>query len=513
MNITAAVIIIYLVTFAIFGLYLNRRQGSASDWAIGGGSLGIFMIAAGAAGTRIGGAGTYGVAGDVMSEGIGHMWYGVHSFAALFLVGLFFVIPYRRLQVVSVGQVFDRRFGSYRCQWLTSLCVQAEYLVVNIVEPYIIGSIVSGVTGIPFPIGVAIGAALIITFTVSGGLKGTAYANIIHCSVVIFGLMLVGFVVMNDIGGWSVVIQGASEQLAASEADEAAWWSFTGIGIATIIAMFISATIHTPAASVYANYASSARKESFLIPGFFFAGLIAAAMPIVAGFIGILTMSEYGPESGLSSYLNIAQLAIDGGPILGGIALAAVLAAVISSGAPILLASATMFVNDWIPGSKNFSSDKKLRAYKLVTVIYGLIAALIAWLGNISSVLGLVLLGFAMVVPPAVAVGFVLYWRRTSEKAAFWGMALGFFGGLIVWLFNSLFDASENATAGGFAQWWFELISFLGEWRDPSFITLLVPIVVIPIFTLLFPNTEEEDKNFEPFYLKLGRIQKDFSWK
>ena len=118
-----------------------------------------------------------------------------------------------------------------------------------------------------------------------------------------------------------------------------------------------------------------------------------------------------------------------------------------------------------------------------------------------------------MVVPPAVAVGFVLYWRRTSEKAAFWGMALGFFGGLVVWLLNSLFGASENATAGGFAQWWFELISFLGEWRDPSFITLLVPIIVIPIFTFLFPNTKKEDENFEFFYLKLGRIQKDFSWK
>ena len=513
MNLTATVIIFYLAFFAILGLYLNRRKGSASDWAIGGSSLGIFMIAAGAAGTRIGGAGTYGVAGDVMSEGIGHMWYGVHSFAALSLVGLFFVIPYRRLKVVSVGQVFDRRFGSLRCQWLTSLCVQAEYLVVNIVEPYIIGSIVSGVTGIPFPIGVAIGAILIIGFTVTGGLKGTAFANIIHCSVIILGLMLVGLIVMDDIGGWNAVLQKTSEQLAASEVDEVAWWSFTGIGIATIIAMFISATIHTPAASVYANYASSARKESFLIPGFFLAGLIAAAMPLVAGFIGILTMTAYGPESGLSSYLNIAQLAIDSGPILGGIALAAVLAAVISSGAPILLASATMLVNDWIPGSKHYSSDKKLLAYKLVTVVYGVVAALIAWLGNISSVLGLVLLGFAMVVPPAVAVGFVLYWRRTSEIAAFWGMALGFAGGLLVWLLNSLFGAPSNAAAGGFAQWWFEVITFLGEWRDPSFVTLLVPIIVIPVFTFLFPNSEKHNEHFESFYTKLGRIQKNFSWK
>ena len=512
MNTTSAVIIIYLLAFAAFGFYLNRKKNSAADWAIGGGSLGIIMIGAGAAGTRIGGAGTYGVAGDVVAEGIGHMWYGVNSFAALFLVGLFFVIPYRRLKVVSVGQVFDYRFGSYRCQWLTSLCVQAEYLVVNIIEPYIIGSIVSGVTGIPFPIGVAIGGFLIISFTVSGGLKGTAVANIIHCSVIILGLSLVGWVVMNDLGGWAAVVELTSGQLTNANVDAPKWWSFTGIGLATIIAMFISATIHTPAASVYANYASSAKREGYLIPGFFLAGTIAALMPLVAGFIGILTMATYGSESGLSSYLNIAQLAIDSGPILGGIALAAVLAAVISSGAPILLASATMFVNDWVPGSKDFTSDQKLLAYKVVTVIYGTVAALIAWLGNFSSVLGFVLLGFAMVVPPAVAVAFVLYWRRTSEKAAFWGMAAGFFGGAVVWLFNTLFDGPENADANGFAQWWFELIAYLGEWRDPSFVTLLLPLIIIPVFTILFPNKDKDNENFETFYGKLGRIQKDFSW-
>ena len=155
MSISAIVILLYLVLFAGVGIYLSRNNKSSADWAIGGGTLGVAMLAAGVAGTRIGGAGTYGVAGDVISEGLGHLWYSVNSFAALFLVGLFFAIPYRKLKVVSVGQVFDFRWGSRRCQWLTSLCVQAEYLVVNIIEPYVIGSIVSGVTGLPFVVGVA----------------------------------------------------------------------------------------------------------------------------------------------------------------------------------------------------------------------------------------------------------------------------------------------------------------------------------------------------------------------
>ena len=164
METPAVVIFAYLVFFVVVGLYINRSNRSSSDWAVGGGTLGIGMLAAGLAGTRIGGAGTYGVAGDVITEGIGAMWYGVNSFAALFIVGLFFAIPYRKLKLSSVGEVFDRRFGSRRCQSLSSLCVQAEYLVVNIIEPYVIATIISGVTGWPFGVGIVIGGVIILSF-------------------------------------------------------------------------------------------------------------------------------------------------------------------------------------------------------------------------------------------------------------------------------------------------------------------------------------------------------------
>ena len=512
MSITTIIIILYLVLFVAFGIYMNRSNASGSDWAIGGGTLGVFMLAVGVAGTRIGGVTTYGVAGDVINEGLGHLWFGVNAFTALLLVGLFYVIPYRRLKVVTVGQIFDRRFGSYRCQWLISLCVQAEYLIINIIEPYVIGSIISGVTGLPFVVSTAIGGLLIISITVTGGLKGVAASNFVHCAVIFFGLLLVGTVAMQNMGGWDAVVTQSTIRLAEAGKDEVAWWSFSGIGLVTIIALFVAATIHTPAVSIYANYANSAAKEDHLIKAFFFAGIIAAVVSFVSGFIGILTMAAYGSESGLSSYLNIAQLAIDTGPVLAGIALAAVLAAVVSTGAPILLASATMFVNDWVPGVKDFSSDQQLRAYRIVTIIYGSAAAIIASLGYISSVLQLLILGLTLVVPPAIAVTFVIYWRRTSEQAAFWGIGAGFAAGVIMWLLNTLFDGAENATAGGFAQWWYELITYLGEWSDPSFLTLLVPLVVIPVVTLLYPNTAADNERHDAFYGKLGRLRRDFSW-
>ena len=93
---------------------------------------GLLLVAVGVAGTRIGGVGTYGVAGDVVNQGLWSLWYAVNTLLALALVGCFFAVPFRRLQVRTVAEVFLRRFGSRRCQVLTSLCVQTEYLIVFI---------------------------------------------------------------------------------------------------------------------------------------------------------------------------------------------------------------------------------------------------------------------------------------------------------------------------------------------------------------------------------------------
>jgi Na+/proline symporter len=108
-----------------------------------------------------------------MVTGIGNLCYVVDSLFALVLVGVFFAIPYRRLKLSSTGQILDRRFGSKRRQWLASLCVQTEYLIINIniIEPFVFGTIVSSVTGLPFVYGVYFGGIVILTFAATVGLR------------------------------------------------------------------------------------------------------------------------------------------------------------------------------------------------------------------------------------------------------------------------------------------------------------------------------------------------------
>ncbi len=502
-TVAVGVIVLYLIAATATGSLMARRTTTSTGWAVAGGGMPTVLVAVGIAGTRIGGAGTYGVAGDVISGGVWNLWwYGISTFLALSLVGLFFAVYYRRLGLQTVGEIFTLRWGNRRCQWLTSLCVQTEYLIVNLIEAYVIGVIVSTLTPLSMFSGVLVAAAIFATYVSLGGLWGTAITNLIHCVVVLVGLTAVGLLGIDQLGGWSGVTEALDGHLAAASRDAEAWWGFTGTGWLPVVAMIFSAAIHTPAASVYTNYAAAARNERGIAPAFVAAGIIAALMPILAGLIAILTTARYGLDTGLTGYRNLTTLASEISPVVGGVALAAVLAAVISSGGPILLSSATMFVRDWLPFTRRYDSARKLRAYQATTVVYAIVAALAAWFvatQTTISILDLLLFGFAMVVPPAIAVGYLIYWPRTTERGAYWGMATGYGAGLLWFALIKValavgFSAPEDASA--LHRLLVYCLTVDGEGIDPSYVTTFVPLVVIPLVSRLTTDTSGDRERF-----------------
>lgn len=485
------IIVVYLAVVTAAGSLLARRAASSGGWAVAGGGMGLAMVAVGVAGTRIGGAGTYGVAERVMTGGLWYMWwYAINTFLAVLIVGLFFAHAYRRLGLRTVGEAFYERFGTRRCQALTSFCVQTEYIIVVVIEIYLIGAILTKVTGIGMGVAVAIAAAVLAVYVALGGLWGSAVSNLIHCGVILAGLLLVCILGTHELGGIAAVTAAVDGHLTAGGRDTGAFWSFAGAGLGPVIGMFFSAAIHTPAASVYTNFATAARSERILLPAFLFGGLIAALMPLFAGFVGLLTMAKYGLSLGLRGYQNLTQLAMDIHPLVGGVALAAILAAVISSGGPILLASATMFVNDWLSRLGGAFASPSVRQYRVTTVVTAALCAVVAFLiaKTHISLLDLLLFGFAMVVPPAVAIAFVLYDRRTTERGAYLGMLAGYIGGL-AW-----FVAIKVALASGFApgpdasllsQTLHYLFVHDGRGTDPSYATTLIPLVLVPLVSRL----------------------------
>jgi len=505
---TLGVVIVYLVVVTGVGSAVARRASTSSDWAVAGGGMSAVMLVAGIAGTRIGGAGTYGVAERAVSGGLWYMWwYSITTFLAIAIVGLFFVAVYRRLKLATVGQIFSERFGRSRCQALTSLCVQTEYAIVNVIEAYLIGVILASLTGIPMGVTVFFGAAILVSYISIGGLWGSAAANLIHCATILVGLLAVIVLGTAELGGVDALLASVERAVEGSGRAPERWWSPVGAGWLAVIGMFFSAAIHTPAASVYTNFATAARSERMLIPAFLAAGAVASLMPLLAGGVGIVTVGHYGIEQGLRGYHNLTRLAMDLDPLIGGVALAAVLAAVISSGGPILLSSSTMFVNDWLARGRDVPAEQRLRWYRVTTLVYGTLAALVAWLLSHTTVslLDLLLFGFAMVVPPAVAVGYLIYWPRTSERACYQGLAAGYIGGLIWFALCKWAVASGlgSAVADNAAE---SVVFFLfatqGQGVDPSYVTTLIPLALIPVLSL---REAGPDARGREFYARIAR--------
>jgi Na+/proline symporter len=159
-----------------------------------------------------------------------------------------------------------------------------------------------------------------------------------------------------------------------------------------------------------------------------------------------------------------------------------------------------MFVRDWLHFTRDYSSTEKLRAYRITTVVYGAASGLVAWIVSTIphfSVLALLLFGFAMVVPPAIAVAYLFYWRRTTEPAAYWGMVLGYAGGLvwfatIKWAASMKLALPDGASA---PRRLFHALFVENGGVDPSYATTIVPLLAIPLLSFLTrPHDDGQDR-------------------
>ena len=93
-----------------------------------------------------------------------------------------------------------------------------------------------------------------------------------------------------------------------------------------------------------------------------------------------------------------------------------------------------------------------------------------------------------MVVPPALSVAYVVYWPRTTELGAYWGRAIGYGAGRI-WFTAIKISLAVGFTAQEGSGLLRQILAYCftvdGEGIDPSYPTFFVPLVAVPIISML----------------------------
>jgi SSS family transporter len=347
---------------------------------------------------------------------------------ALFLIGFFFARLFRRLRIITVVDFMEQRYGK-----TAGIAITITTLFSNIMWAasmlVAFGTIFQALTSIPLETGILIGAFVIILYTMIGGMWAVALTDFVQLTIIMVGLLVLFVVVLVDAGGWGQIYPQIDEhtfRMVPFDNTLDQWLNYlrawTIIGIVDISAQ-------TLFQRVAAAKSERVAQNSFYIGGFgyLFFGMIA----VFLGIIGSVTMPELTNSETIVPELAKAHLH----PVAIAIFVGAVLAAIMSTGDSVLLASASIIAKNVLPWVKRDPSEHlSMLVARWSIPATGLIAIFIAM--KIQVVFDLMvdanILGLAAIIVPFVL---GVWWTKANRTGALSAMAAGIFVWLIaLWL-------------------------------------------------------------------------------
>jgi solute:Na+ symporter, SSS family len=224
--IPAIVVFLYLAAVVYIGVFAFRRaRGShqAEDYFLANRSLGTFVFLMSLFGTNMTAVAILGSSGHAFTNGI--VTYGLMASASGLVIPLTLFFIGTRVWALGKKYGFVTPVQMFRDRWECThigtviFAVQAVLLV-----PYIIigvmggGTTLSAISGglIPFWLGGAVVAMVVMTYVFFGGMRGTAWVNTFQTILfLVFGVIAIG-VIGAGMGGFGSAVQSLESLPATS---------------------------------------------------------------------------------------------------------------------------------------------------------------------------------------------------------------------------------------------------------------------------------------------------------
>ena len=154
------------------GLYSARRAATLSDYWVAGRAVGVFTNASAISSNYLSAASFLGVSAFIWATGFDGVWYATGFAAGYVLLLLFIAGPLRRFGQYTIPDFCHGRFGSVRLRRagiLWTVVISSLYIVAQMVG---VGTLMEGVTGIPWVWSVILLGGVIILYVAFGGMTG-----------------------------------------------------------------------------------------------------------------------------------------------------------------------------------------------------------------------------------------------------------------------------------------------------------------------------------------------------
>jgi len=428
LSIQLLIIIMYFAATVAIGLYAKKNTKNAASFH--GAGLGVLMCVAAGTGEWLGGTSTTGVAEYGYEYGISGAWYTIANGIGIIFLAIFFAKLYRSLDKVTVPGIIEHFIGS-DARVISSVFLTFVMLAVGTSQMIVAGSIGVSILYWEFQFSVMFFGIVFIIYTLAGGMNAVAYTSILHLITKYFGVILALFIATRDINGISGIIAALPAESYTN------WFS---IGPSKVSSWIIASILGACTAQagiqpiLVARDVNVARKAAFLT------AIIVAPFGIFTALLG-MTAKVIFPNLA-NAKLALPSLMMNMPPVAGGIVMASMLAAVLSTSSSIILASGTMITRDiYLKKIKpSASDDEVLKFLRISTAISGAICILaaIAIYGN-TRILDIVYFAYSIRGALFIVLLLGIFWKGLSSKGAIWGMILSAGVGFFWVIYNAIY--------------------------------------------------------------------------
>src|SRR5256714_2418312 len=205
-------VIIYWIISVAIGLYAAKYVHNTKDYAIAGRRMPMYIVTATVFATWFGSETVLGIPASFVKEGFsGIVADPFGSSLCLILVGLFFARPLYRMNLLTIGDYYRKRY-SRPVEMLTTLCIVVSYLGWVGAQIKALGLVFNVVSdGALSPqAGMIIGASTVLVYTMLGGMFSVAITDFIQMIIIVLGMLYIAWVVSGLAGGVGTVVAHAA---------------------------------------------------------------------------------------------------------------------------------------------------------------------------------------------------------------------------------------------------------------------------------------------------------------
>jgi solute:Na+ symporter, SSS family len=206
-------VIIYWVISVAIGIYAAKWVHNTKDFAVAGRRMPMYIVTATVFATWFGSETVLGIPASFMKDGFsGIIADPFGSSLCLILVGLFFARPLYRMNLLTIGDYYRKRF-SRPVEMLTTLCIVISYLGWVGAQIKALGLVFNVVSegAITQNWGMIIGASTVLVYTMLGGMFSVAITDFIQMIIIVLGMLYIAFAVSGIVpGGAGAVLAHAA---------------------------------------------------------------------------------------------------------------------------------------------------------------------------------------------------------------------------------------------------------------------------------------------------------------